>query len=272
MVGLAPGEDRERNLTWLDWSFPDNTSADGKTVLFDEQDRPRPEYLSYVRKTDGSPRRAPREGQGTRSLVRRKVGADDECHRRSAHAGSHGRGRLTDAAEANLVYQWASSTRTASGSWSGRTSRGGPRECTCRGSTSLARGRSPARGSACRSAEARRSARTAGPSCFAGATAACTSPRSTAAPRRRCCGRAARGGPPGQDGGRRIRLRRDGSGYARRIEICDVATGARRLWKGDSCRPIQAGVSRIGPIYIAPDGKSYVYSYGEAREPYLVTG
>src|SRR4029453_6017382 len=54
IVGLAPGEDRERNLTWLDWSFPDAVSSDGKTVLFDEQGRARAEYLCYVRKTNGS--------------------------------------------------------------------------------------------------------------------------------------------------------------------------------------------------------------------------
>jgi Tol biopolymer transport system component len=55
MVGLAPGQTTERNLTWLDWSFPNSLSNDGTTVLFDEQSRPRPEYLSYLRRTDGTP-------------------------------------------------------------------------------------------------------------------------------------------------------------------------------------------------------------------------
>jgi len=53
IVGLAPGETVERNLTWLDWSFPAALSADGRAVLFDEQNVPA--YLSYLRKTDGSP-------------------------------------------------------------------------------------------------------------------------------------------------------------------------------------------------------------------------
>ena len=34
MVGLAPGETRERNLTWLDWSTPEDLTSDGRTVLF----------------------------------------------------------------------------------------------------------------------------------------------------------------------------------------------------------------------------------------------
>jgi serine/threonine protein kinase/Tol biopolymer transport system component len=53
IVGLAPGETLERNLTWLDWSFPTALSDDGRTLLFDEQNLPR--YLAYLRKTDGSP-------------------------------------------------------------------------------------------------------------------------------------------------------------------------------------------------------------------------
>ena len=53
IVGLSPGETSERNLTWLDWSFPTALSDDGMTVLFDEQNLAR--YLAYTRKTDGSP-------------------------------------------------------------------------------------------------------------------------------------------------------------------------------------------------------------------------
>ncbi|HEY1435083.1 MAG TPA: protein kinase, partial [Thermoanaerobaculia bacterium] len=36
MVGLARGESKERDLTWLDWSLPSAISQDGKTVLFSE--------------------------------------------------------------------------------------------------------------------------------------------------------------------------------------------------------------------------------------------
>ena len=37
ILGLGPGESSERNLSWHDWSFPSDLSADGRTLLFDEQ-------------------------------------------------------------------------------------------------------------------------------------------------------------------------------------------------------------------------------------------
>jgi eukaryotic-like serine/threonine-protein kinase len=53
---LAPGETRERDLSWLDWSFPVDFSPDGKTLLFSEQGRGGgPHYTACLRKTDGSP-------------------------------------------------------------------------------------------------------------------------------------------------------------------------------------------------------------------------
>ncbi len=56
MVGLAPGETRERNLSWFDWSYPADLSADGRTVLFDESNRSSEAGNEiYARKTDGAP-------------------------------------------------------------------------------------------------------------------------------------------------------------------------------------------------------------------------
>jgi Tol biopolymer transport system component len=58
MLGRGPGESGERNLSWHDWSFPSDLSADGRTLLFDEQGAATGGgeiYLAYVRKTDGSP-------------------------------------------------------------------------------------------------------------------------------------------------------------------------------------------------------------------------
>ncbi len=60
IVGLSAGDKAERNLTWLNWSFPIDISSDGKTVLFDEQNiQP---IGVYLRKLDGSP--AVRIGEG----------------------------------------------------------------------------------------------------------------------------------------------------------------------------------------------------------------
>ena len=63
LAGLAPGEKKERDLSWLDWSRPAGLSADGRTVLFYESGAGGgPGYSAYVRGTDGSP--AVRLGEG----------------------------------------------------------------------------------------------------------------------------------------------------------------------------------------------------------------
>jgi eukaryotic-like serine/threonine-protein kinase len=55
---------KERDLSWLDWSTPNDLSADGKTVLFSEAgEGGGPKYAVYLRHTDGSP--AIRLGEGT---------------------------------------------------------------------------------------------------------------------------------------------------------------------------------------------------------------
>jgi eukaryotic-like serine/threonine-protein kinase len=64
-------ETKERDLSWLDYSYPADLSADGKTVLFDEEgvgggvqygNTQELTYAVYIRNTDGSP--AIRLGEG----------------------------------------------------------------------------------------------------------------------------------------------------------------------------------------------------------------
>ncbi len=56
IIGKAPGEEVERDLSWLDWSRPGDLSADGRWVLFEEQGQGGgPGYSVYLRNTDGSP-------------------------------------------------------------------------------------------------------------------------------------------------------------------------------------------------------------------------
>jgi Tol biopolymer transport system component len=63
ILALAPGETKERDLSWLDWSLVRDISADGRTLLFDESGQGGgPNYSVYIRKTDGSP--AVRLGDG----------------------------------------------------------------------------------------------------------------------------------------------------------------------------------------------------------------
>jgi WD40 repeat protein/predicted Ser/Thr protein kinase len=64
ILGLAPGESKERDFAWLDWSVPNDLSADGRTILFTEAgEGGGPKYAVYLRKTDDSP--AVRLGEGS---------------------------------------------------------------------------------------------------------------------------------------------------------------------------------------------------------------
>ncbi|HWC66062.1 MAG TPA: WD40 repeat domain-containing protein, partial [Thermoanaerobaculia bacterium] len=56
IMGLGPGQTKERELSWLDWSLPYDLSDDGTTLLLDEQGQAVGEsYAVCLRKTDGSP-------------------------------------------------------------------------------------------------------------------------------------------------------------------------------------------------------------------------
>jgi hypothetical protein len=106
MVGLAPGEATERNLTWLDWSFPDDITNDGRLVLFDEQDRPRPEYLCYIRKTDGSPAVLLGKAKGLDLSADGRWALTTNATADQLSLMPTGAGSSRVLPKANLVYQW----------------------------------------------------------------------------------------------------------------------------------------------------------------------
>jgi WD40 repeat protein len=54
MVGLAPGDLKERDLSWFDLSTAADLSSDGKTVLFYEWGGAVGNFTAYLRKTSGS--------------------------------------------------------------------------------------------------------------------------------------------------------------------------------------------------------------------------
>ena len=63
-IGLAPGESKERDLSWQDWTVPSDLSADGKMLLFVEAgEAGGGEYAVFMRETSGSS--AVRLGQGS---------------------------------------------------------------------------------------------------------------------------------------------------------------------------------------------------------------
>ena len=56
LMGMRPGDVKERNLSWQDYSYPAELSNDGETLLFDEEGEAGGyNYAVYIRKTDGSP-------------------------------------------------------------------------------------------------------------------------------------------------------------------------------------------------------------------------
>jgi Tol biopolymer transport system component len=71
VLGFSTANPKERDLSWLDYSFPADISADGQMLLFDEEGAAggtygkegRWDYAVFVRRTDGSP--AVRLGEGT---------------------------------------------------------------------------------------------------------------------------------------------------------------------------------------------------------------
>jgi predicted Ser/Thr protein kinase len=259
MVGLAPGGKTERNLTWLDWSHPDDLSKNGKTLLFDEQNQIDRDgnYTVYLRATDGSP------------PVRLGVGASlalsPDGKWALATLGSEGdfvllptgAGEPRRLGKAGIKTQWAEwfpdgERLLVSGSEPGHGNRlylrdlgsGAPRAVSPEGVTFFWRALGPDGRSAV-------AVEPEGmpwlypleggePQAVPGATAEDTPIRWTA-------------------DGRSLYVQR-GFGAPARIEILDVATGQRRVWK-ELTPPDPAGVVSMGPIVISADGSSYVYSY-----------
>ena len=74
---LAPGQDRERNLAWLELTYAVGLTPDGRTLLFTEESARAGKYYSTgLRQTDGSP--VVRLGDGTAST---SPATDDSCCR-----------------------------------------------------------------------------------------------------------------------------------------------------------------------------------------------
>jgi serine/threonine protein kinase/Tol biopolymer transport system component len=76
LIGVTDSDSKEHELSWLDYSYPADLSADGKTLLFDEEGGGGAlsysksgglSYAVYIRKTDGSPAVLLGEG-GARAL------------------------------------------------------------------------------------------------------------------------------------------------------------------------------------------------------------
>jgi Tol biopolymer transport system component/predicted Ser/Thr protein kinase len=269
IVGLAPGEKSERNLTWLNWSFPIDISSDGRTVIFDEQNiRP---MAIYLRRLDGSP--AVRIGEGAaigfspdgRWALSIKELENGQFTLLPTGAGEPKELAKTGIACNSATYLPDGRRILISGNEPGHGSRlfvqdiagGKPRAISPEGvSFTFAGAVSPDGKSVVATGPDRRLA---------------IYPIEPAEPRQL----------PGQDPDDvPLRWTPDGnalfvyhpSAPPLRVETIDVKTGRRALWK-ELRPPDPSGVEQVGPIVIAPDEKSYVYSYRRTLdELYLATG
>jgi Tol biopolymer transport system component/predicted Ser/Thr protein kinase len=279
VMALYQGQTKERDLSWLDYSYPADLSADGKTVLFDEEgvgggvqygDAKELTYAVYVRNTDGSP--AIRLGEGAanalspdqKSVIVQSPGAPEQLRLLPTGAGE-ARPLTND----TINHQW---TRwfpdgkhfVFSGNEPGRGVRlytqdlsgGKPTAISPEGVDAQAFAISPDG----------QSVVGIGPD-----QKGYYYPPAGGDPR------AVNGLEPGdlpitwnQDG-RSIYLYRTGEIPAKVYQL-ELATGKKTVWK--QIVPLDpTGVSTIGPILMTPDGKSYVYGFHRTLgDLYLVEG
>ena len=270
IVGVVAGESRERNLTWLDWSFPDDISDDGRTLLFDEQSRGRQSYFCYLRKTDGSPAILLAQSKGYALSPDGRWALTQSLDSNQLSLVPTGAGSPKVLAKTGLVYQWgyffpdgkrlllwANEPGHGSRLYVQEIEGGKPRPITPEGF-----------------------------GVFFGGQAISPDGRMVAAsgPDRKIVTFSVDGGPqrpvPGATADEMAwgwtadsrSLYVGKIAMPARVEICDIATGARRLWK-EIVPPDPAGVLAVGPILITPDGKSYVYSYRRTLDDlFLVSG
>jgi Tol biopolymer transport system component len=269
IVGFSAESKSERNLTWLNWSFPKGISSDGKTVLLEEQNiQP---LGVYLRKLDGSP--AVRVGDGGAWGFspdgRWVLTVSRDGVRERFTLVPTGAGEPRPLPETGLNSQsaaWFPDGRRIliSGNEPGRGSRlyvqdipdGKPRAITPEGVSFIFHAVSPD-----------------GKSIVA-----------TGTDRKIAIYPAEPGEPrvvPGLEpddiplkwtaDGASIFVYRP-SAPPLRVEKVDVKTGRRTLWK-EIRPPDPSGVEQVGPVQITPDETSYVYSYRRVLDDlYLATG
>jgi Tol biopolymer transport system component len=267
IIGAA-ADRAERNLTWLNWSFPTDLSRDGR-VLFDEQNlNP---VAVYLRKLDGSPAVLLGEGKSF------QVSPDGQWALAASDIGSDtllllptGPGQSRKISLSGIRCQWGKFFPDGrrvlfAGSEPGHGTRGfvvdldggKPRAITPEGVTIL--GQDPFSPD--------------GKTIFA------------TGPDRRIAIYPLEPGEPrpipglGQDDSV-VRWSADGrSVYAYNnlahpgvVDLVDVRTGQRTPWK-EFHPPDPAGVLAVAPFLISADGASYVYSYRRMLDDlYLITG
>jgi WD40 repeat protein len=273
ILGLVPGEEKERDLSWLDYSVVTAISRDGQTILFNESgEGGGPGYSTYVRKLDGSP--AVRLGEG----VGRDLSPDGKWVLAIVHPASNAQAVLypTGAGEptrppvegltvqsgtgffpdGKRILMTASEPRRGPRLYLLDLSGGKPRALSPEGYRAMPRAVSPDGKAAI-----------------------------VAGPDRKLYLYPLEGGEPvpipglsagdfpggWTADGKALYIYRQGELPAK-VYVFDVATGRRELWK--TLMPADsAGVSNITRVCPTPDGKSYAYAYFRTlSDLYLIDG
>ncbi|MBZ5706169.1 MAG: serine/threonine-protein kinase [Acidobacteriia bacterium] len=270
----APGDASERDLTWLDWSYPLTLSPDGKTLLFREEgEAGGPSYAVYLRTTDGAP--AVRLGEGA-SMALSPDGKWALCTRpdepsqlfllptKAGEAKSVSHGAVSQINSTHAVWFADGKRFVFSGTEANRSARlyvqdvegGKPEAVTPEGTNVTDFAVSPD-----------------------GKVVAAVGPDGVG-----YLYPVAGGEPrpiPGleageipilwDDTGRSLYVYRP-SELPARVYLLDTGSGKRTLWK-QLMPPDPAGVEYVGPVLPTPDGKTYVYGYRRLlSDLYLVEG
>jgi Tol biopolymer transport system component/predicted Ser/Thr protein kinase len=279
VMALREGEAKERDLSWLDYSYPADLSSDGKTVLFDEEgvgggvqygDSKELTYAVYIRDTDGSP--AIRLGEGVadalspdqKSVIVQSPGSPEQLRLLPTGAGE-----AKPLTHDSINHQWARWLPDGKHFvFSGNEPKHGVRLYVQDLSGGIPKAISPE---------------------GVDATAFAISPDGNSivgiGPDEKGYFYPSDGGEPrvvnGMESGdipiiwstdgRSLYFYRTGEVPAKIYQL-DVATGKKTVRK--QIVPVDfTGVSTIGPIQMAPDGKTYVYGFHRTLgDLYLVEG
>ena len=279
IMALYGGTAKERDLSWLDYSYPADLSADGKVLLFDEEgigggvqygDAQELTYAIYIRNTDGTP--AIRLGEGAAAALspdQKWAIVQTPSSPEQLRLLPTGAGETQSLTNDSINHQWArwfpdSKRFVFGGNEPGRGVRlytqdisgGKPKPISPEGVDAVSFAISPD-----------------------GLSVVGIGPDgkgylfSTAGGDARPANGMEAGDIPinwSQDG-RSIYLYRSGEVPAKVYRL-ELASGTKSVWK--QIAPLDpTGVSTIGPILMTPDGKTYVYGFHRTLgDLYLVEG